>query len=245
MSAALKIICLDLLILSLSVLEISAYRLNGIYSLVAAKVWFVWFLLFLITAIYYVVTTLIDDFRKRHFSGIIALLIVTLLVTFKLESFPIDISGEATTQVAAGLSNWKNTDFGYTGTAFLDNPNKQFLLVSIPSLLLGRSIINYRLGYILPFLLGVFLFYSGLRIFYDRKRKSPVFIAFGILSLIAFPIIPLLLRTFEQITNPLSFTLLSIGMFLITEKRNRFLNYLALAWIITMLANIYVPALAV
>ncbi|MBM3282871.1 hypothetical protein FJY90_01330 [Candidatus Gottesmanbacteria bacterium] len=222
-----------------------AYRQHGLYSIFASRIWFVWFLFYLLVSIRYILQVLSSDIRSKNFFGIIALLTTTLFVTFKLGSFPIDISGEATQQVAAGLSNWEKNDFGYTGTSFLGNPNKQFLLVSLPSLFWGKSIINYRLGYLLPFLLGIFLFYSGLKLYYSKYGDISIAAGISSLAIIAFPVIPVLIRTFEQITNPISFTLQAIGMFLITKTRLTIINWIALGWILIMLANIYVPALAV
>ncbi len=234
---------------SISILDTLSYGKSGNYSSIAAtisgQIWLILLIYFFFFSLYLIVKIINVDLRQRKIWGIFALFFVTLLITFKLNSFPIDISGEATQEVAAGLTNFAKKDLGYAQNAFLGYPSRQYLITALPTELTNqRSIINYRLGFILPFILGIFLFYSGLNIYFDKRKNIHFIAALGVLAIVAFPVVLVIIRTFEQVILPLSFTLAATGVFLITAKKPNLTRVTALYFILTLLISTYTPALA-
>lgn len=230
--------------LAIMFFEIAAYQHEGQYSMIASRLWLLSAALFFIVGFIHTAKAFLSSIRKKEWACIIALLLITILTGINIERFPEDISGESTVQVAAGLSAWKQPDLGYTQTAFLGNPSRQFLLVSIPALLGGRYIVTYRLGYWLAFIIGVYLFYAGMHLFFEKRSETSRIVSLTLLGILSFPVLPLLLRTFEQITLPISFAFSALGMLLITIKKPGTLNGIALMWICGMLFTSYVPSLA-
>lgn len=228
----------------LCVFETLAYKKGDIFSITASRIWIIWTIYFVVCSLLIITKTLWKDIKAKNLWGISALLVVTVLVSIKLSSFPLNISGESTQQMASALQNIKIKDLNYTRTAFLGYPSRQYLLAAWPSVLFGRSIVSYRTGYLSIFILGIYVFYAGIRNFYALRSKNRIWTGLGILAILAFPIIPLLLRIFEQISIPLSLSLLSIGWFLMTIKSPIFRNILAFLWSFTMLTTSYTPSLA-
>lgn len=147
--------------------------------------------------------------------------------------------------MAAALNNLSQTDLGYTQTAFLGHPARQFLLAVWPSLIWGKSIASYRIGYLTPFLIGIFLFYVAILKYYHHYRHVHKVAALGVVALASFSTLIVLLRTFEQITLPLSFTLQAVGWLLLFRTKSSIIYAACFAWIATMLATSYTPSLAV
>lgn len=199
-------------------LEILAYK-NSQASFLQSRIWLGWSVYFLIFSVVIILRTLILDIKSRKLWGIAVLVIVTGLTSFQIDQFPINISGESTQQVVAGLTNFKIHDLGYTQTAFLSNPARQYILMAIPSLIFGKTVTAYRLGYLFIFLLGIYLFYSGIRFYFREHRYSIEIGSIAVASILAFPVVPLLLRNFEQNTSPFSFTLAALGTLLIAVKK--------------------------
>lgn len=240
----LGIILFTIFTVILSVFETLAYKKTGVFSITASRIWIIWTVYFTVCSLLMIIKTLWQDVKGKNLWGIFALLVVTILVSIKLYSFPLNISGETTQQLASALQNTKIQDLNYTKYSFLGYPSRQYLLAIWPTVFFGISITSYRVGYLFPFLFGIFLFYAGIRKYYTNYSSITSIAGLGILAVISFPVMPILLRTFEQITFPISFSLQAIGWLLIVLRKFNFHNILAFLWTLTTLSTTYTPALA-
>lgn len=221
-----------------------AYTKEGIYSIIAGKIWITWSLYYFLATIVIILAVLYKDIKKRSFIGIVSLFITTIVISFNLTSFPLEVWHESTQQMVDGLSLWKEPDLGYTQTAFLGNLGRPYLLISLPSLLFGISITAQRIGYLLFFLTGIYIFYAGIKIYYQKHPLVDNISSLAPVLIIASPLIVTLLRTFDQITFPLTITLHALGWLLIVLKKTRLPELFAFTWIYTLLTISYTPSLA-
>lgn len=228
----------------ISVLETLAYRNEGIFSIIAGRIWLVWGIYFFFFAGRLIFSTIIDDIKNRHFLGICALLFVTFLSVIKLGSFPLTISGEGSIELNAALDNIKTADLGYTKNGFLGTMNRQYLITSLPSYFWGRTIINYRLGTVFVSLLGVYLLYAGIRTHYKKYQFIERLAGLMVLSILSIPIMTVILRMFDAVILPVSFTMQTVGILLVILKKPKPVSILAFIWILNLLGTVYAPSVA-
>ncbi len=228
----------------ISVLETLAYRNEGIFSIIAGKIWLVWGIYFFFFACRLIVSIIKEDIKDHHFFGICALLFITFLSVIKLGSFPLTISGEGSIELNAALDNIKSESIGYTKNAFLGTMNRQYLITSLPSYFWGRTIISYRLGTVFVFLLGVYLLYAGIRTYYKKYLYIERLAGLMVLSILSIPIMTVILRIFDAVILPVSFTMQTVGILLIILKKPKPVSILAFMWILNLLATVYAPSVA-
>lgn len=231
--------------LFLAVLEVLAYRLGGIFSVIAARIWLATalfcLLLFLITAL----QTLLSDLRNRQFLLFFGYLLILLLFIFKIGNLGYsDVSFESTQQLAAGLESFSAKDFNYTGVAFLDYANRQYVLNALPALLLGRSVVTLHLGFALPFLMGVTLWFLELRAWLRNFNLREEFALLPLYALPVFPYITEYFMNFEQTLNPVSYTLLGLALLLRFYRKRDAAGLISLSFVGGMCCNSYTPVLA-
>lgn len=229
----------------IAAIEISAYIFGGIYAIIASRLWIAMGIIFLFFSQYVIFRAIIADIKKKFFLGLLSLLYITLLTIVPIGSSMLaPLHHEATQQVSAALENIKQADLNYTKPSFLGYPSRQYLIAALPTILFGRSKINLQLGYALPFLLGVFLLYAGLRNFLKEHFYGNYLSAFVIISIISFPYVIEFLRRYEQAILPISFTMQTLGWMLLTIKKQTIRNALSLIWAGSMLATSYTPGLS-
>lgn len=229
----------------ISLLEILAYGFQGIFSILAAWCWLFTGLICTLAIGTYFIQAIIRDARERHFTSLAGvLLLLLLLLSFWGNINVSDINPDATQQAAAGLDSFQVRDLNYTGKAFLGYPNRQYILNALPAFLFGRSIFTLHMGFGYPFLLSLMLMYSA---FTGWARKMNLHSNITILPLYAFLVFPFITEyyaNFEQAFNPVSFTCLGIGFFLLFIIEPNVINSIGLGWIGCLLSNSYTPALA-
>ena len=227
----------------LGILEIMAYWKKEFWSTLAVYVWIVLGVYFVVISIYLVGKTFIQDLKLQFIRGIFVLLLFSILILFfpNLLQF---INHESTQQASAGFSLIQKADFNYTGQSFLGYPSRQYLITTLPSFLFGRTPFLLNLGYIIPFLFGLYIFYSGMRAYFDNDKDHAIISTIGIISIFLFSYVFPLIFMYEQSVIPLSITLCAVGWLLITFKKPTFLHFLALLWIGSLLSGIYSPGFA-
>lgn len=229
----------------ISILEILAYHRKGIFSMIVARCWLLGGTICLLGILIYFIKNIGQELKFRHYltTGAVILLILFLFTLPGNLKFS-DINQDATQQAAAGLSSFQTGDFNYTGKAFLEYPNRQYLLAALPALFLGRSIVTLHMGFGLPFILGLLLLYCALRTWAQRMKLNTVMAALPIFALFVFPYVTEYYTNFEQAIYPISFTMLAIGFFLLFLCEPNVINIVGLAWGGGIFSNSYTPALA-
>lgn len=231
--------------LMLTVLEICAYLWPGVLSFVASRCWLVHSGVYLISSLYVIYKTLRQDVLEKNFRGILVFSLVAWAAFNIAASRGLSINHEGTQQVADGCAFFKFPDLNYTKTGFLGYPARQYLLLALPSLLLGRNLVALRSGFAAAFLLGMMLFYCGLsRSFEEHKTGRTLLAPLMALSLLCFPFVVNVMVSCEQSLLPVSFTLQAAGWFLLCLKGITPLRAGSLAYIGALLATSYTPGLA-
>ncbi len=226
-------------------MEAMAYLHHSVWSLVASRVWVVHGATCLVLALVAVAGVLREDVRRRNVVIPFAFAWVAFLTFSGVGSFTkMQVNHEATQQVAEALRDASEPDFGYTKSAFLGYPVRQYLLAAAPSMLVGRGLAPLRLGYGVPFFLGVLVFYAGFRRHFRREDPRGFASGLAVLLLTLFPYVLEFLRHFEQSILPLSFTLQALGWLLLLLDGAYLSGLLGLVWTGSLLGTSYTPSLA-
>ncbi|OGG00722.1 hypothetical protein A2153_00330 [Candidatus Gottesmanbacteria bacterium RBG_16_38_7b] len=228
----------------ITLLEIFAYRHNLLSSVLISRIWLVLTAHSLIFGSIYFFKIIGQDLSSKNFWGILSILFIVIVVSYNLENFPLFLSGETTQHLAASLTNWKEPDLGFTRTIQLGFPSRQFLLLSLPSLIFGQSIITERSMYLFIFVFGILMFYTGLRVYYRNKPQINQVSSLLILAITSIPAVQTLYRIFDIPILPMSFFFISIGLFTISQVYKSVWAITAFTWSLTMLATTYTPGIS-
>jgi hypothetical protein len=228
----------------LGILELIAYRQGGLASLVASRLWVAHGGLYFGLSVWLVSRVIRDDFRCRFAGGALALILLSGVAFWRLGSFDYHLNGEAAHEVCDGLARAARPDWGYTTSAFLGYPSRQYLIAALPTQVLGRSVLALRLSYTIPFVSGAFVFYAGLRRFLPATPNGRRIAALAVGGVLTFPYVTLLLRDPEQVLIPISLALHACGWFLAFLASHGLASAVALSWVGAMLGTSYTPSLA-
>ena len=232
-----------LYVVSVSALEVCAYRFKGAFSAVASRVWLLGGAVCLVCSLGKIGSALRRDVRERFFWGIAAMVLVAVVTFWKIDSFDCFINGEAANQVRQALGHWGQHDLDYTGCAHFCYPSRQYLLAALPTELFGRNIVDLRLSYSWMFFLGMLLFYAGLRQTIRGAANSGYLAAIGMLSILTFGYVMFWLPQ-DQTILPISLTMAATGWYLFLLVETGVVAALCLSWIVAMLATSYTTGLA-
>ncbi len=236
---------LSVYLLFISILELLACTKQGIYSVIASRVWLGTGLLLLAVLLAALICRAVSDFRGAHTGEMLCFLLFSGMLLACLANLQVsDINPDSASQLAAGLEALQEADWNYTGNAFLGYPCRQYVLAALPTLLFGRSIFSMHLGFAFPFLAGMTLLFLELRAW---MRETGLKEAYALLPVGAFVVIPFITeyyRNFEQAFTPVALTTLCAALYLRLLRRQDALSAFALSWTGCMLADSYTPALA-
>ena len=181
--------------------------------------------------------------KKTPFTLLTILTFIFLIVT-QLNN-PASLSGETSIEINCAISHLSNAkDLGFRQTCLFGYPARQFFLPAIPSLMLGRNLINLNMGGSLYFLMGMTVFaYSIIRT-YGNNYRSDLLSTLALSSLLHFHYFNHFLFFFEQSIFPLSIGLMLIGSFLIYIKSGNRIALVPLGLSLLYLPASYTPALA-
>ena len=225
-------------------LETLAYLKGGPFSWVAARLWGLMGLGFLVLAAREILKSVEGALRERSVVSLVMVVLVIFAALWGIGGVDrVQLQHEATIEVAWGLKALEDSSWSYTGNGHIGYPGRQFLIVAAPSLVLGRNFVALRLGFALVFVLGVLLFWSGARAAWGDRPRGRAAAALAAISVIAFPYAVKHLHWYEQTTLPLAFTLAAVGWLMITLRRPSDLNWIGMAWIGALLGTSYTPAL--
>lgn len=240
-----KIRFLIIYFIFISALEIFAYTMHGVFSVLASRIWLLGGIVTFLYIVIFFVGSLVSDFKeKKYFEAISVLLLIVFLSVFIGNVDLSEINPDAAQQAAAGLNSFSAGDWNYTGKAFLGYPNRQYIITAIPVLLFGRSIKALHMGFALPFILGLMILYSSLRKWAQKSGTDTIIPVLFLYALFVFPFVAEYYTNFEQAIYPISFTMIIIGFYLLILMSPNIISLICLAWIGCLLSNFYTPALA-
>jgi len=225
-------------------LETLAYLKGGPFLWFAARLWALMGLGFLILAIPEIARSVAGAVRERSVVSLVMVMLVGFTTLWGIGGVDhVQLQHEAPQEVTRGLNDLEFPDWSYTGARHLGYPDRQYLIVAAPSLVVGRGLLGLRLGFALAFFLGALLFWSGARALWDEYPRGHGAAALAALAVVAFPYAVKHLHWYEQTTLPLAFTMAATGWLMITLRRPSVVNWLGVAWIGALLGTSYTPAL--
>ena len=234
------------LVVILCLLEIGAYRTQGVIPVIASRAWALMGVAYFATTGMLIARSLLSDLRKGKF--VLALLVIGLgtMVFYRLgDIYHLQINYESAQQLASFLKvNIHKPDWGYTGNAFVGYPARQFILVAIPSLLFGNEVFWLQFGYAVLFYSGVLCFFLGVRHYFSIKEYGELWALLTVLCCFTFPYLMRYLYNMEQILLPISLVMHALGWLLLSLENLTAPGVLILAWICGLLGTSYTPALA-
>lgn len=239
-----KTLFLLLFSLCLIILETMAYKSGESFSIIASRIWVIMGIFYFSSCQYYIFNIILEDLKNKYFLGLLSIISVIIITLWGINSFTLlSVNHESTQQVAQALNNIKEPDFHYTKYSFLGYPSRQYIITALPSIIFGRNPITLRTGYAIPFLIGICLFYVGLRTTLKNNSYGHFFSAILIISITSFSYVVEFLKNYEQSILPISFTMQALGWFLISFNKQTVIKIINLIWIGSMLATSYTPGL--
>jgi len=226
-------------------LELMAYAIHGPASWLAARVWVIAGIGVVFVSLIEIGFAIVRSLRRTPIAAVLALSLLGATAFWGVSGIEkVTIDNEATQQVASGLDSFSEPDWSYTGSGFLGYPSRQYLIVSLPALVLGRTLLGLRLGYALVFVFGVLIFWAGLLRTWEELPWGEYMVPIATTALLGFPYLLEHVRHFEQSILPVSFTLAAVGWLLLARHRPSCRNLAILAWVGAMLGTCYTPGLA-
>ena len=200
---------------------------------------------FLLWILFREVRAVISDCRCKKILIDITFVILLLPYVFTIGNLKYaDVNPDAAQQCLAGLKALHRLDLGYTDTAFIGYPCRQYVLTAIPSLLFGNSVLTLHLGFALPYLIAMICFHRAIREELAKHNRPEALAVVPICALAVFPFVPEYYMNFEQAIMPISLCMIGVALFLWTEKTEKPLRFVFLAWTGGMMSVSYTPALA-
>ena len=234
------------LLVILSLLEIAAYLTHGAIPVIASRAWALMGIAYFAATGMLIAGSLLSDLGKRKF--VFALLVIGLgiMVFYRLGNmYHLQINYESAQELASFLKdNIHKPDWGYTGTAFVGNPARHFIIVAIPSLLFGNEVLWLQFGYAILFYSGALCFFLGVRHYFAIKQHGELWALFTVLCCFTFPYLMQYLYNMEQTILPIAFVMHALGWFLLSVERLTAGRALIVAWVTGLLGTSYTPALA-
>lgn len=226
-------------------LELGAFAFRGVFSIVASRLWLLGWVVCSIGILYRFIRLVIDDLKAKHYLSLVFMSVIFIMLILAIGNFDkIVIGQDATQQMAAGTLSFSAPDWNYTGKAFLDYPNRQYVLAAIPTLFLGRSIPALQVGFAYPFFLGLLLLYVSFRKWQKSEGLPEIFTMVAVSALFVFPYVTEYYIYFEHTLFPACFTMQCIGWLLLFLKKPTLSHAFAIMWTCAMMANCYTPAIA-
>ncbi len=228
----------------ISILETSAYRLGGVFSVIASRAWLVYAIFYFASSIFIFSKLIIEDVKVRYILGIIALVSVAVITFWDIHAYKY-LHHEATQQIGAAFANLKKPDLGYTKLSFIGYSSRQYLIAAVPSFLFGQNAFALRFGFAFQFYLGISLLYTGLRTYFKKSFYSSYIVPIVIISITTFPYVVSFLRNYEQAMYPISFAMQAVGWYLLCSDELTIFRAFNLCYIGGLLATIYSPGIGV
>ena len=238
-------IALFIYLLTISVLEILSYHYE-MASILASRIWLLMGAFLLTVFVYESVKEVNFSVKHNEIIGLVCFFAMcVLLLIYMCSPNLATLSFESPQQTGAAVKAFKNSDWNYTGRAFLGDryPNRQYLLTAIPTMIFGRSVIALRAGFAYLFFIGMISVCLEFRAWLRKKEGADGKYALIAISLLFLsPILMEYYKIFEQTLIPVCLTMMCIASFLRFLRTNDVISLLAVSWAGCMLPYSYTPS---
>ncbi|MDR1914737.1 MAG: hypothetical protein LBQ68_09700, partial [Clostridiales bacterium] len=192
-----------------------------------------------------------EDIKRRQFFGLLIMLVICGFVFYGCGSTRIRwLDYESTQEVAAGIDALSTKDFKYVDWAFWGYPARQYIMLSVSTLILGANTFSVHFAFDFIFAISALIMYCGLKEYFKSKTSNNS-LAAGTIVMAVFtsPLIAVYTRISEQVLLPPSFTMMAIGWFFLYFSKKD-LSKTNVFWILglgfcgAMMGAMYTPAFA-
>ncbi len=231
------------ILLSLFIIEPLSYKFTS-FGEIGTVLWACLFLFILIEALKKFKGLIFFAFHKKY---ILTLCAYSILVGVSLLAIilPINSHYEAAQEITCKLSQYSLSGFGYNSTCHFGYPARIFILPSLPSLILGRSLFALNFGGWIYIFCGITIFSSSLIEYFREKRNTDIATSFSIAMLPNFYYFNYFLFAYELGIFPTIFTLIQIGFYLLYLSKGNIRYILLLLAVNYYLIFSYTTGLAV
>lgn len=207
--------------------------------------WFFSYIFFIILALTGLYNSIKEVLQEKLFITLLVLIIWLFIIGSNINRIK-NISSEATQQMGQIVSLLHSSrTMGFNEQCFIGYPARQFFLPSLPTLIMGRTVLSVNLGGSLYLITGLLIFSRAISInFEDRKYGD---LAGGIILSLIFHIyyINYQIFWFEQSIYPFGFTLIICGLYLYYIKEPSLANLSLTGLTVMYLIYSYTPSLSV
>jgi hypothetical protein len=232
-----------IVLVGLSLLEVGAHLLRGAVDVVACRLWSLQGCIIVVWLLWVFVSVTWEDVRRGRLWVLLPVVLAVPLCFFNVHGFGA-LNSESLSELQHAFERLRQPDWGYTDIFWDVYPSRSFLPNIVPTLVAGISPAAYRLGFSIPVFLGLLFFYSGLRRCFEAHRFASALAALATASVVTYPVVCSVTRTFEMAVSSFAFGLWAIGALLLCVHRPSVLSVLAAAWTAGFLSATFTPALA-
>lgn len=229
--------------IALSLLEILAFTLEGVFARGAAYIWFTLGIFSFGYLCWHYVVALATDLRKGAFWGLIPLIVGIPFCFWFIDSYAF-LNTESLSELHDTYSQMQKPDLAYTSVFWSSYPSRSLTLNLIPSALVGISPWAYRAGFSFPIFFGALFFFTGIRRFHSKERQASAVAAFAATALYSYPMFCQISRSFEMAISSASYGLWAIGALFLFAARPSLSSALVAAWTTGLLASSFTSGLA-
>ena len=227
--------------------EITAYAIGGLFSVIAAWIWFITGAILFFDVFCKMCMLLYKKVKEKKYFIVIAFLFLLFIFFCHIGNLRYsDISFESTQQVAYGLDSFNVKDLNYTKSTFLGlYNNRQYVLVAIPALIFGRNIWTLHAGFGFMFLFGLSVLFLEVMEFIKEKKLKEEYALIPCYSFLTFVFITEYYLIFEQTLIPVSLSMILVAFYLRFIRNPSLKNIVFLSWVGCFLSRTYTPSLAI
>jgi hypothetical protein len=198
--------------------------------------------------VFYLLWNIYDYFILRHRFPVLTVVLLLIWTSLLLiHSFNHkNLSGEVTQEISCMLQHFSDsTDWGFAKSCFLGYPTKQFIIPSLPSLILGRTVFALQFGGAIYVLTGLFLFSFGILQYFQNKKHADIFASLFLACLFHVYYINFQFFYYEQSAYPVGFVMMLCGLFLFFLKDRKKFPLFLFGYVLLYLIFSYTSSLAV
>ncbi|MEQ8189685.1 MAG: hypothetical protein ABRQ39_17080 [Candidatus Eremiobacterota bacterium] len=206
--------------------------------------WFFSYIFFIICALISLYNLIKEALTEKLCITLVVLLIWLFIIGANINRIK-NVSGESTQQIAHTISLLHHSrDMAFNERCFLGYPARQFFLPSLPTLIMGRSVLSVNLGGSLYVLTGLLIFSRAISRNFENRRYGDL--AGGIILSLIFHIyyVNFQIFWFEQSVYPFGFTLIICGLYLYYIKDQSLTNLSLAGLAVLYLIYSYTPSLS-
>ena len=230
-------------LVALSLLEILAFTIEGVFSQAAAYLWFALGAFAFSYLCWNYLVAVVTDLRRGSVWGLLPLLVAIPFCFWQIDSYSF-LNTESLSELQDTIEQMKKADFAYTSVFWASYPSRSLTLNLIPTALYGINPWAYRAGFSFPILFGALFLFTGIRRYHMRERHASAVASLAATALFSYPMFCQVSRTFEMAISSTSYGLWAIGAMFLFAARPTASSALTAAWTVGLLAASFTSGLA-